>query len=75
MKYKNNSFDRDWEDEDFDENWNVKPNIIKPDFAFINDFYVPKYLLEKHNITTDCAVKAKAIFAGDKWKVYDLEKQ
>jgi hypothetical protein len=75
MKYKNNSFDRDWEDEDFDEDWNVKPNIIKPDFAFINDFYVPKYLLEKHNIIADCTVKAKAIFAGEKWKIYEIEKQ
>ena len=44
-----------------------------PDFAFINDYYVPKYLLEKHSITTNCQVKAKVIFAGDKWKVYDIE--
>ncbi|WP_188050259.1 M48 family metallopeptidase [Flavobacterium sp. GP15] len=45
-----------------------------PDFAFIGDYYVPKYLLEKHNITDDCRVKARAIYAGDKWKVTEIEK-
>ncbi len=45
-----------------------------PDFAFIGDYYVPKYLLEKHNITYDCRVNARAIYAGDKWKVTEIEK-
>jgi len=45
-----------------------------PDFAFIGDYYVPKYLLEKHNITDDCRVNARAIYAGDKWKVTEIEK-
>ena len=45
-----------------------------PDFAFIGDYYVPKYLLEKHNITSDCRVNARAIYAGDKWKVTEIEK-
>jgi len=45
-----------------------------PDFAFIGDYYVPKYLLEKHNITVDCRVNARAIYAGDKWKVTEIEK-
>jgi hypothetical protein len=45
-----------------------------PDFAFIGDYYVPKYLLEKHNITTDCRVNAKAIYSGDKWKVTEVQK-
>lgn len=45
-----------------------------PDFAFVGDYYVPKYLLEKHNIVVDCPVKAKAIFAGDKWKVIEIER-
>ena len=44
-----------------------------PDFAFIGDYYVPKYLLEKHNIITDCKVKARAIYAGDKWKVTEIQ--
>lgn len=45
-----------------------------PDFAFVGDYYVPKYLLEKHNITSDCRVNARAIYAGDKWKVIEIEK-
>lgn len=44
-----------------------------PDFAFIGDYYVPKYLLEKHQILDDCRVKATAIYAGDKWKVTEIE--
>lgn len=46
-----------------------------PDFAFVNDFYVPKYLLDKHNITADCEVNAKVIFGGDKWKVTEVRPQ
>ena len=66
VKYKNNGcFDDDWIESYSD--------VVKPDFAFINDYYVPKFLLEKHNVTMDCQVKAKVIFAGDKWKVYDIE--
>jgi hypothetical protein len=49
-------------------------NKDSPDFAFIGDYYVPKYLLEKHNITSDCRVNARAIYAGDKWKVTEIEK-
>jgi len=45
-----------------------------PDFAFIGDYYVPKYLLNKYDITTDCRVKARAIFAGEKWKVTEIIK-
>jgi hypothetical protein len=44
-----------------------------PDFAFIGDYYVSKYLLEKHKIITDCTVNARAIYAGDKWKVIKLQ--
>lgn len=47
-----------------------------PDFAFIDDYYVHKNILEKYNITSDCEVFAKAIYTGNKkWKIYDLEKQ
>lgn len=75
MKYKNsNNFDRDWADDDFNEDWNVKPNIVKPDFAFINDYYVPKYLLEKYGIIENCNVKATAVYTGDKWKVFEINK-
>ena len=47
---------------------------VKPDFAFIKDFYVHRKLLEKYNITNNCDVIAKIVLGGDdKWKVYDLE--
>ncbi|MEJ8597290.1 hypothetical protein JSO62_01085 [Riemerella anatipestifer] len=50
-----------------------------PDFAFIGDYYVPKYLLEKNNISNDCRVKARVIYGEDKmkrprWKVIKVEK-
>lgn len=44
-----------------------------PDFAFIGDYYVPKYLLEKYNITTNCNVNAIAIYSGEKWKVIEVQ--
>jgi hypothetical protein len=49
-------------------------NIIVPDFAFINDYYVPKHLLKDHNITSDCLATIRVIFAGDKWKVIAIDK-
>ncbi|WP_435254702.1 tetratricopeptide repeat protein [Tenacibaculum sp. A30] len=52
-------------------NYNYDEEI--PDFAFIGDYYVPKYLIEKHQIIDDCRVKATAIYAGDKWKVTEIE--
>lgn len=53
---------------------NYKSDNIFPDFGFVNDYYVPKYLLEKHNITEDCDVKVTVIFTGDKWKTVDIER-
>jgi len=44
-----------------------------PDFGFVNDYYVSKNLLKKYHIQEDCAVKAKVLFNGDKWSVYELE--
>lgn len=52
-------------------NYNYDEEI--PDFAFVGDYYVPKYLLEKHQILDDCRVNATAIYAGDKWKVTEIE--
>ncbi|AZA93637.1 Uncharacterised protein [Chryseobacterium nakagawai] len=60
-----------YKDYNYDENM--------PDFAFIGDYYVPKYLLERHNIITDCRVNARAIYGEDKmklpkWKIIKLQK-
>ena len=65
-------------DENMRENWENEVWEIgkkNPDFAFINDYYVPKSLLERHNITTNCKVKARVIFSGNRWKVYDIERE
>ncbi|MGL4347299.1 MAG: hypothetical protein ACRCR9_04355, partial [Chitinophagaceae bacterium] len=72
VKYKNSHYDNSDE--------NGKFNKIIPDFAFIEeDYYVPNYLLEKHNITNDCRINARVIYAEDKmqapkWKVIDLQR-
>ena len=60
-----------YKDSNYEENF--------PDFAFIEDYYVPKYLLEKHNITNDCKVNVRVIYGEDKmlrpkWKVMQIQK-
>ncbi len=82
VKYKNSNYlvyeydeDDEFTDSALDENEKlIINNKPIPDFAFIGDYYVPKYLLEKHNITEDCRVSARAIYIGDKWKVYQIQK-
>ena len=46
-------------------------------FAFIGDYYVPKFILEKYCIIDDCDVSAKAVYTGDgdKWKVYEIVRE
>ena len=45
-----------------------------PSFAFVDDYYIHKSLLLKHNIDTDCHVKGKAVLEDDgKWKAFWLE--
>ena len=79
-RYDNFDFDEEIFDSDFDENGKLALcNKTIPDFEFIGDFYVPKYLLEKHLITNDCRVNARVIYAEDKikrprWKVIDVQK-
>ena len=52
-------------------------DIREPDFAFIDDFYVSKKILQQYQITADCHVTAQAVYTGDndKWKVYKIESQ
>lgn len=45
---------------------------LEPDFGFIDDYYVPRDLIKENGITYNCAVLAKAIFTGDKWKVIEI---
>jgi hypothetical protein len=46
-------------------------------FAFIDDYYVPKSILERYNIKDDCFVTAEAVYTGesDKWKVYEIKEE
>lgn len=87
VKYRNGDYDDfDFVEEEeldvslFDENGKLIKTIKQiPDFAFVEDYYVPKYLLEKHNITFDCIVNARVIYGEDKmnrpkWKVIEIEK-
>ena len=48
--------------------------VVNPGFGFVSDIYVPKYILNKYSIDSDCEVTAKAIFSGDKWKIIELER-
>jgi len=81
VKFKNNDskfndFDeeRKLNENDFDQNGKLIVKKVIPDFGFIGDNYVPKYILEKNKIVHDCNVKAIAIFTGDKWKIIDVFK-
>jgi len=47
-------------------------DVTKPDFAFIDNYYVPKYLLRKYHIVEDCDVTAKVLNNGEKWSVFEL---
>ncbi|EAL0271880.1 tetratricopeptide repeat protein [Campylobacter lari] len=48
-------------------------NIHNPDFAFIENYYISKKLLKEYNITSNIQIKAKALFNGSKWNVFDIE--
>lgn len=69
LKFKLGGYTRDFYELDEDEKFK-----IDADFGFISDFYVPKYILRKYSIDSNCQVKAKAIFSGDKWKIIELER-
>lgn len=72
LKYKDNGRTIDYQDIIDDE---IGIDIKKPDFAFIDDYYVPKYLLRKQHISSDCDVSVKVLFNGEKWSVFELTKQ
>lgn len=71
LKYKDDGLTYDYDDI-IDEQIDI--DIRKPDFAFVNDYYVPKYLLEKNNITSNIVAKVQILFNGEKWNVYRIEK-
>jgi hypothetical protein len=45
----------------------------EPTFGFVGDYYVPRNLLEKHDITSDCIAKGIAVAGSEgKWKAIEL---
>lgn len=80
LKYKTDSKTLDFEDLfdthiEHDDNFQeMRDNIKKPDFAFIEDCYVPKSVLEQYNILSNYFVKAKALFSERKksWEVFEI---
>lgn len=80
LKYKTDSKTLDFEDlfdthiKHDDNLQEMRDNIKKPDFAFIEDCYVPKSVLEQYNILSNDFVKAKALFNERKksWEVFEI---
>ena len=68
LKYKEGIRTRDFDELDEEE---IK--TLSPNFAFIDDLYIPKFLLEKHNIKKNCFGRVRAINDGSKWKVIEIE--
>jgi len=70
LKFKQYGSTLDWEDMAYEDG-----NNFTPDFGFIGDYYVPKEILSKSEISLNCDVEAKVVFTGEKWKVYELKKK
>ena len=71
LKYKFDGRTHDYEDA-----VSTKPEIDtnQPDFGFVADYYVPKFMLNKKSVYKDCEVAVKVLFNGEKWSVFDLQK-
>lgn len=50
-----------------------KININKPDFAFIDDIYIPGFLLKKYKVTTNVNATVKALYSDNKWRAFNIE--
>lgn len=71
LKYRNDGSIYDYEDI-IDDGLDI--DIRKPDFGFINDYYVPKYLLEKNYIISNLDLEAQVLFNGEKWSVFNIRR-
>lgn len=69
LKYKSSYGTLDFHDLDEQESLHRKP-----DFGFLNDFYIPKHILEQYSIRSNCMAKVHSITDGKKWKVIKLER-
>ncbi|MEX6315027.1 hypothetical protein AB6G19_16310 [Providencia manganoxydans] len=57
---------------EFDEALDSGLDVTKPDFAFIEDYYVHRKILNKYKINSNRDIKAKVINERGKWSVIDL---
>lgn len=57
---------------EFDEALDSGLDVAKPDFAFIDDYYVHRKILNKYKINSNRDIKAKVINERGKWSVIDL---
>lgn len=57
---------------EFDEALDSGLDVAKPDFAFIEDYYVHRKILKKYKINSNRDIKAKVINERGKWSVIDL---
>jgi len=69
LKFKRGGLTLETSDLEFNEE-----KDFKPDFGFIDDYYVPKEVLLESKIFLDTNVSATAIFTGEKWKVISINK-
>lgn len=70
LKYRKYGSSMDWEDLEYEDQID-----LTPDFGFIEDYYVPKEIIEHSDIDQNCNVDANVVFNGEKWKVYELKKK
>jgi len=68
LKYKFNGKTLDYEDASCESEIDTN----KPNFAFIDDIYIPKFLLRKHKITTNINTTIKALYSDKSWKVFSV---
>lgn len=52
---------------------NIDANERITDFAFIDKFYVPQYVLVRYGIKEDRQVRGVAISTSSKWKVVAIQ--
>jgi hypothetical protein len=70
LKYRKHGSIIDWENLQYEDQID-----LSPDFGFIEDYYVPKEILNQNNITSNCTVEAIVVNSGEKWKVVSIHKK
>jgi len=69
LKYKFDDRTLDYEDAICENEINTN----KPDFAFIDDIYIPGFLLKEYKIITNINATVKALYSDSKWKVFSIK--